>query len=78
MQRYPAPISVLVAKLRKAVGQFVGWFDAIKVFYPNYPELEGKERIVKCMIVMDVTGHLNQLNAYCLFYTQLWISVRVS
>uniref|UniRef100_UPI00358E5645 general transcription factor II-I repeat domain-containing protein 2-like n=1 Tax=Myxine glutinosa TaxID=7769 RepID=UPI00358E5645 len=49
----------------KVLERFVN-FDAIKAFLAekgqNYPELEGEKWVVKLMFLMDITGHLNELN----------------
>ncbi|KAJ3601181.1 hypothetical protein NHX12_032154 [Muraenolepis orangiensis] len=50
----------------KALGRFVGCFDAIKAFLAekgqDYPELEDEKWVVKLMFLTDITGHLNKLN----------------
>uniref|UniRef100_UPI00358FEE4E general transcription factor II-I repeat domain-containing protein 2-like n=1 Tax=Myxine glutinosa TaxID=7769 RepID=UPI00358FEE4E len=51
---------------RKVLERFVNCFYAIKACLAekgqNYPELEDEKWVVKLMFLMDITGHLNELN----------------
>lgn len=51
---------------RKVLEQFVSCLDAFKAFLvekrQNYPELEAEKWILKLTFLMDITGHLSELN----------------